>query len=441
MSVPRGETMLNRFVSVLLLFFVAGAAGAQFSEYTTPGGPDGRPADRKGQLAKETESARYHLGPLRIAPTISLQNVAYVKNLLGTGVAETPNDFTATVSGGFRAYLPASSRATFTAYVLPEYVWWQKETDRRRLDGLYGVGFDGFWNRLTLRLQVESDATQEVLSAEVPRLTNARTDQIGGTVELRLTGAVSAFVTGKVDTLQSLTDAEDPVSLLLAQLDHDERVARAGFHWRPTDDWLIGVGAEYSEVTFTDHQPGAVNRSNSGTAPVLEVSRENGRLYFHADVAQRSLTANQGATFAKYDKTTGNITVSYAFTPELELFVYANRNLEYSLESNYSYFDDLRHGASLHVKLGQRTAASIFGETGSLGYTGLTPGTPDRRDDLVAYGGAVTLNVAHGVAVSLVGSSTRFTSNLPGLGRSLNAVGLSVTLVAGQANSVVGPSS
>lgn len=432
--------MLNRFLSVLLLFFVAGAAEAQLSEYTTPGGPEGRPADRKGQLAKETESARYHLGPLRLAPTLELKDVAYVRNLLGSAVAETPSDVTATVSGGFRAYLPTSSRATFTAYVLPEYVWWQKESDRRRLDGLYGVGFDGFWNRLTLRFQAGSDASQQILSAEVPRLTSARSNQVGGSVEMLLTGAVSAFVTGKIDTLQSLDDASDPAAPLLAQLNRDERVVRAGFHWRPSDDWLIGVGAEYSDVNFTDHLPGAINPSNSGTAPVLELTRD-GRLYFHADVAQRSLTANPGATFARYDKTTGNITVSYAFTPEFELFLYANRNLEYSLESQYSYFDDLRHGASLHVKLGRRTAASVFGETGSLGYTALAPGTPDRRDDLVAYGGAFTLSVTRGVAVSLVGSSTRFTSDLPGLGRSLNTVGITVTLVAGQANSVVGPAS
>ncbi len=433
--------MLNRFVSVLLLFFVAGAAGAQLSEYTTPGGPEGRPADRKGQLAKETEAARYHLGPLRLAPTLGIQDVAYVRNLLGSGVADTPSDFTATVSGGFRAYLPTSSRATFTAYVLPEYVWWQKETARRRLDGLYGVGFDGFWNRLTLRLQVGSDASQQVLSAEVPTLTSSRTNNAGGTAELRLTGAIYAYVTGKVDSVLTLTDPDNPTSLLLAQLDRDDHVARAGFHWRPTDDWLIGAGAEYTDVNFTDRLPGAINPSNSGVAPVLEVARDHGRLYFQADLAKRSLTANPGATFVKYDKITGHATLSYAFTPNFELFLYANRNLEYSIESGYSYFDDLRHGLSLHIKLGQRTSANLFGETGSLSYTGITAGAPSRTDDLVAYGGALTLNVTRGTAISLVGSSTRFTSNLPGLGRSLNTLGLTVTLVAGQANSVVGPSS
>ena len=431
--------MLNRFVSVLLLLFVAGAAEAQFAEYTTPGGPEGRPADRKGALAKEAESARYHLGPVRIAPTIALRDVAYVKNLLGTGAAATPSDFTATVSGGFRAYLPTSSRAFFTAYVLPEYVWWQKEADRRRLDGLYGVGFDGFWNRLTLRLQVGSDASQQVLSAEVPTLTSARTNQAGGTAELRLTGAVYAFVTAKVDSVQTLADTNDPTSLLLTQLDRDDHVARAGFHWRPTDDWLIGVGAEYTDTDFTDRLPGAINPSNSGVAPVLEVTRDHGRLFFQADLAQRSLTANPGASFVKYDKTTGHITLSYAFTPDFELFLYANRNLEYSIEAPYSYFDDLRHGLSLHMKLGRRTSANVFGETGTLGYTAAVPGTPSRTDDLVAYGGALTLDVTRGAAISLVGSSTRFTSDLPGLGRSLNSVGITVTLVAGQAGSVVGP--
>jgi hypothetical protein len=157
------------------------------------------------------------------------------------------------------------------------------------------------------------------------------------------------------------------------------------------------------------------------------------------DVAQRSLTATQGAAFARYDRTTGHITVSYAFTPDVELFVYANRNLEYSVEPDYSYFDDLRHGVSLHMRLGRRSFLNVFGETGSLGYTAIATGIPSRTDDLVAYGGSLTFDIVPGVAVGLAGSSTRFTSNLPGLGRSLNTVGLTVTLVAGQANSVVGP--
>ncbi len=434
--------LLIRLVSggvLFLAFFAANAAFAQFDQYTSPGGPAGRPVDRKGELTKEAEAARLRLGELRVAPTLALKDVAYVKNLLGAAGSSMPSDLTATVGGGFRAYLPSSSRAMWTAYALPEYVWWQKETDRRRFDGLYGAGFDGFWNRLTLRLTGGSDASQQILTSEVPVLTSARVDHGGATAELRLTGAIYGFVSGNVTRTTSLVNPRDPVTALLAQLDRDERVERAGFRWRPTSDWTIGLAAERSDVDFTDHQPGAIDRSNSGTAPVLELTREHGRLYVQADVAQRSLSAKQGAAFARYDKTTGHVTVSYEITHQVEVFAYLNRNLAYALEPDYSYFDDLRHGASLHVKLGGRTRASVFGETGTLGYTAVVPGAPRRSDDLLSYGGALSLDISRGAVISLIGSSTRFTSNLPGEARSLNTLGLTVTLAAGQASSVVGP--
>jgi hypothetical protein len=431
--------LLTRFVSGVLLFLVAVSAGAQFTQYTAPGGPEGRADDRKGQLAKETASARLRLGPLRVAPEIALKNVEYVKNLLGSGLSSAPSDFTATVSGGFRAYLPTGPDVTWTGFALPEYVWWQKQTESRRLNGLYGVGLDGFWNRLTVQAKAASAAQQQVLTAEVPRLTSARTEQVEASADLRLTGATSAFVSGSLVRQRALgSPAKDPLVGLLAELDRDEKVERAELRWRP-GTWLVGVGAEHSDVSFVNRQPGAVDRSNSGTAPVLEVSRHHGRLYFDLDLAQRSLTAKQGAEFVKFDKTTGHITVSYEITRTVELFGYANRNLVYSLEPGYSYFDDLRHGASLHVRLGRRTMASIFGETGTLGYTTFVPGTSPRSDDLTAYGGAIAFNLLRGAVLGLQGSRTHFASNLPGAGRTLTVLGFTVTLAAGQPPGAVTP--
>jgi hypothetical protein len=421
--------LLTRSVSALLLFLLAGRAGAQFSQYTAPGGPEGRPADRKGELAKEVQEARFRLGPVRVEPTAGLRDVSYVKNLVASSAVTQPTDFTATAGAGLRVYLPTGPQVTWTAYALPEYVWWQKETARRRLNGLYGAGFNGFWNRLTVLASAGSDARQQVLTAEVPSLTNARTDHGQVTVELRLSGPFSTFVTGSVERQKSLTDrARDPLAALLAPLDHEDRVERAGLRWRPGGGWAVGIGAEHSDVSFTHHGPGAIDRANSGTAPVLEVTHDHGRLYFEADLAQRFLRGKQGSTFVKFDKTTGHATAALELTRAVEVFVYANRNLVYSVLTNYSYFDDLRHGASLHFKLGRRTVANVFGETGTLHYTVLVPGAPRRSDDLTAYGGGVSFALLRRVTLGLQGSRTRFTSTLPGAGRSLTTLGLGLTL-------------
>jgi hypothetical protein len=430
-----GETMrrLSRTLSGFLLLLVAGPAWAwaQFTQYTTPGGPEGRPADRKAQLEEAAAKARLRLGALRIAPEIELKDVAYVKNLLGSAGAATPSDFTATAGGGFRAYLHTGPRVIWSGYVLPQYVWWQKETGLRRLNGLYGAEVDGFWNRLTLRLGAASEAAQQILTAEVPRLTSARSEQLEGTIELRLTGATGVFVTASLNRIRVLANQHlDPLGAALAGLDRDEQVQRAGLRWRP-GNWSIGLGVEHSDVNFVNHVAGAVDSSNSGTAPVLEVARARGRLSIQADVAQRSLTAKQGATFAKFDKTTGNVAVSYELTRSLEVFAYASSNLVYSLQPDYSYFDDVRHGASLHLRLAHNVGASVYGETGSLSYTAHVHNAPRRRDDLASYGGALTWNV-RSVGIGLQGSRTRFGSNISGAGRTVTTLGLTVKFAAGR---------
>jgi hypothetical protein len=422
--------VLIRSAGLLLCcgFLVAGNAEAQFDQYTTPGGPEGRPVDRKAQLAKEVASARLRLGAVRVAPSFALKDAQYVKNLLGAAGSTVPNDFTATVSAGARAYLPTGPQVTWTAYALPEYVWWQRETGRRRFNGLYGLGLFGFWNRLTVAATAGSEAQQQVITPEVLRLASARSDQVKASVELRLSGAVSTFISGNLERRHSLAKlAEDPQALLLQQLDREERVARAGLRWRPPGGWMVGLGAERSDVDFS-HRRGAIDRSNFGTAPVLELSRDRGRLFFQADVAQRSLSAKQGASFAHFAKTTGHAAISLEIAHGAEIFVYANRNLVYSLLPAYSYLDDLRHGAALHLRLGRRTAANVFGETGSEGYTALAPGTPRRRDDLTSFGGAISFGLVRSAALRLQGARTRFTSNQAGGSRSLTTLGLTVTL-------------
>jgi hypothetical protein len=426
-------------VSSALLLLVAVSAEAQFTQYTTPGGPDGRPVDRKAELAKQVASARFRLGAVRVAPEISLKDVEYVKSVVGAAVGTTPSDFTATASGGLRAYLPTGTSVTWTGYALPEYVWWQKESGRRQFGGLYGVGVDAFMNRLTLSAKAASAAQQQVLSAEVPTLVSGRTDRVEAGADLRLTGAISVFVSGQLQRQRARGNAvTDPVEPLFAELDRDESVERAELRWRP-GSWLLGLGAEHSDVKFADRQPGSVDRSNSGTAPVLELSRQHGRLALDVDLAQRSLTAKRGSAFVKFDKTTGHAAVSYQIDRPLELFVYANRNLVYSVDPGYSYYDDLRHGASLHVALGNRARLAVFGETGRLGYTAFLAGIPERHDDLVAFGGSFSFDLLRSATLGIQGSRTRYNSNIPGAGRTLTLVGFTATLAGGRPLGVVGP--
>ncbi|HEY4576151.1 MAG TPA: hypothetical protein VIJ26_19370, partial [Thermoanaerobaculia bacterium] len=174
---------------ILCLVALSGArpAGAQsLFQYTPPGGPEERPESRRQELEHQIENARYHLGSVHVAPWATLRDVAYVHSLFAAGGARQPNDVTATVGAGFRAYLRDGPKATWIGQVLPEYVWWQKQTERRQLNGRYLLGFAGYFNHLTLEVQGGRQQQQQLVTPEVPVPVSARNDGGELLAELRL---------------------------------------------------------------------------------------------------------------------------------------------------------------------------------------------------------------------------------------------------------------
>lgn len=425
---------LRAFLTGLLCLSVSGAAWAQFDQYTTPGGPEGRPEDARGRLAREVADARYHLGALRIAPWLGWKDVAYVKSLVGnTGAGRpAPADLTATVGAGLRLYLPVSSKITWTAYALPEYVWWRKLTDRRRLDERFGAGFHAFGTRLTVEVTADRDEQQRILTPEVPRLVNSREDHGAATVELGLTHRFGLYASGTASRQESLLDARDPDLLLFQILDHREQVIRGGVRWRPVTGVVLGAGAERSKTDFLDRRPGEPDPSNSGTAPFVEALYDHDRIFAHLDLAARSLTAAQGSDFTRYHRVTGQASVAYKTGAGPELFLYGHRNLVYSIDPLFPYLEEQRLGLSLHVRLGHRARGSVYGEAGTDGFAAsrLAPaGTADRRDDVTSFGGTLSVDLGRTASLTLTGVRSRFRSNLPGDDRTFTSLGVTVALV------------
>jgi hypothetical protein len=410
------------------LVLTANPAGAQFLvQYTPPGGPQERPESRRELLEREIAAARYRLGPVRVAPWAAVRDLAYVRSLFTTG-ERLPSDFTATVGAGFRAYLRNSSKATWTAQVLPEYVWWQKQSQRRQLNGRYLLGLSGYFNHLTVEVQAGRQQQQQIVTPEVPVPVSSRTD--GGEIlaELRLSRSLSLFSVASFNRQNNLvTDVSDPLTGELRLLDRDERTERLGVRWRPERRWSVGLAGEHSAADFT-HQ-GAFDRSNSGTAPVAEVRFRGNHLGFEAEAADRSLTARRGAALVPFHGVTGNaaLDVGGART-RATATLYSSRNLVYSLSPLYSYLVDERLGAALTVGFGQRTHGRVFVEGGRNDYTAFSAAAPRRREDVSSFGGSLNIELRRSLRLGIEGVRSRYDANLSGESRSYTSVGATVTL-------------
>jgi len=420
-----GTRSLFRICStVCCIVLCAGAAEAQFEQYTPPGGPQARPESREARLKQEIAEARYHLGPVRIAPQAGIRDVAYVRNLFGSAAAES--DLTATAFAGARAFLSTGSHVTWIANVQPQYVWWSRRADARRLNTSYGIEEVGLFNRLFLGFAASRDESQRLITPEVPQLFNFRTDVLQANAEVKLTGAIYAFAAVRETAQKNLVKPSVvPLGLDLSRLDRTELVTREGVRWRPSPGWTLGLGAEQSRTDF-DHKAG--DNSNSGTAPVAEMIIDRHYVSFQLDAAARSLRAQSGSRFVSFDGLTGSASASYRPRRGLEFWIYGNRSLVYSLTTQYPYLDDRRTGVAVWVGAGDVVSSRFFVEAGTDDYIRLSPETAQRSDQVRSYGAVLRLAAVKQVIVAFQAIRSQYVSNLAFNSRSYTSGGVTVTL-------------
>lgn len=414
-----------------IVFAVAGLwprpARAQFSLYTEPGSLAGKPEDRRTELERAVEEARWTLGPLRLHPWIGLRNVAYVDNVFSSSAGTEESDITASAGLGLRAYVPLGEKAMLTLHALPEYVWWADLKERRRLDGRYGAGLFGFFNRLTLELTGDTAETQQIVTPEFLQYTHARENTAELRVVLEAYRSLFVFAGAAARQYAHLLDEEPlPGVPQLQDLDRDEEVLRGGLRLRLGDRFQLGAGVEDSEVTFGDP---TADLSNAGTSPIAELLYEGTAVYGLVSVASRDLEP-EGPTsqFVPFDDVTGTAQLLFNAEGRVPVAFYGSRNLVYSLSAQHAYFLDELVGVSLGFRLHRKIGLRAYAEDGEHAYTPLAGQNLERLDDVSTLGANLTFELGWGTALSLQASDTEYDSNLDGFDRKVAAIGLTFDL-------------
>lgn len=402
-----------------------GPALAQFDEYTEPGGPSTPPVERKEQLEHAIEDAPWRLGVVRVRPWFGISDVRYVDNAFNTPTGEEISDLTGTVGAGLRAYLRTGPKAIWAAHVLPEYVAWQELEERRSVNGRYGLGFFGFFNRLTVEALGERDQEQRLSSPEVPEPVHQRSERARLALEVEVTGAISIFTAGELKRLHTVV--ETPEEAPLDRLDREATYLRGGLRWRLPRGWSLGVGAESSAVEFETADP-RFDRSNSGTSPLVELRLNGEDRYLRLEAALRTLDPEPGSTFVPFEEPTGGLELGLGIDGRLATWIYGRRSLLYSLEESWGYALDDRAGVSTRLRLGSRSGLLAFAETGRMDFVAATPGAPRRRDAMQAVGAAFEIGLVRSLSLMLQVRRLDFDSNLPGLDRAVTSFGGSFNL-------------
>jgi hypothetical protein len=412
------RSSLRILVAVLPLLAAAPAA-AQFSQYISPGTLLGHETSKQPQIEKAVDEARWHLGPLRLAPWVGLRDAAWVTNVFAGSGGQKKPDFTVTVGAGLQGFLPMGPKTYLTIDALPEYVYWQKESERRRLDGQYGLGLYGFFNRLTASAEVNRVEEQTIVSSEFQQRIHTGQESLQGALDLQITSLISLFTSarrGRTLHLLSSAEREDPRIPPFEQLDREESLIRAGVELRPTQRLSVAVGAERSIADFL-HATG--DRSNSGTSPLLEMSWAQKHIQAQASVVFRSLKARGGSSFTPFDGVSGQAQVMVTPRWRFSYALYGSRNLSYSLEGSSPWFKDDRYGVAVISRFGRNAVLTVFGEDGTHDYASGSGVGPPRTDDFSAYGTNLRLTLRRQTDLSMGLVHTDLNSAIPGLDESL----------------------
>lgn len=422
----------TRLLTALALLAAAPAA-AQLSQYTAPGSLLQRPTSTREQMERALENARWRLGALRLSPWYAIRDAAYVSDVFAgsrTGQAGEESDFTITLGAGFQGFIPFGSKTFLTLDAMPQYVWWQEQEERRRLNGFYGVGLFGLFNRLTAETTVRRVEEQGILTPEFEQRVHSRQDRVAGALELEILPSLFAFASAEAFEMDALEEdlGDDPRLPPFQQLDRQERVLRGGLEYRSGDRLQLAVGVERAEVEFDVEEAGR-DRSSSGTSPVLEASYRGPRIQLEGSLSRRSLEPEPGSELVPVEETTGQVRASWTPRWRLSYNLYGSRGFDYSLDEGYSHFTTDRLGFAIGSRVGRTSAVNLFAETGVYDYaaSGLVP---PREDDFTAYGTSVQLQLRETIQLNLGVMRTELDSDLPGLDRSLTVFQTSVEVSA-----------
>lgn len=416
-----GRRMLGLGFAIAGLALLPGQARGQiFSDAA----PKVRTLPLREQVEAEGRDARYHLGPIRLSPYLSLKDAGWNNNVFGTET-DRVSDFMVTVAPGSKLQLPLGGKGFLRATGEADYFYWDKLTDRRGWGGLADGELLGLFNRVTASVGGNYTDTIQQYSSESTDVARQRQQSGRGRLEIEFLKRLSVF--GGYDVLQTRLDDsgfnESGISQAF-QLDRTEYGARAGLRYRLDSTLAIGLMGLWSAARFV-HQ--AEDKDNDAVGAQLTVRYDRERFYVDLSGGYQEATALYSPSFfPEYKTGTYSYFASYFVTRTFELQAFGSRRPQYSFFLDNPYFFETRNGLGLNMTVGRKITMGGSASVGSNAYPVEVYSGAElvaRRDDVRSLSGTVGFIVDQTLTLGVTLRQDRYTSNLPGADRTIGTLG------------------
>lgn len=359
--------------------------------------------------------ARFRLGPLRLLPYFTLENVGWTNNVFST--SEGPvDDYTATVTAGTRLIVPFGRKVFLRGTVAPSYDWYYETEDLRSFGGTYSGEVLGLFNRVTVGAGGGYDEGISTVSSEVGRDVFNTTSTAFAKAEIGLFERLSLF--GGAETAKSRVDdafAPTPGLEVASNLDRTETAFRAGVRYAFSSTLSLGVMGEEVQTRFVEH-PELQDNDVRGALFVVRYDRD--RFYLEGAFGVREgKPANPNEYYPEFRTGTYGYFASWFVLRPLELQARGWRRPYASLFVDNPYYFETANGLGLRYALGRRVTLHAEGSLGSNRYVNpvivtSTGEVVTRVDDLTRWGAGFELTLSKAVRVGLGVSEERWDSNI-----------------------------
>jgi hypothetical protein len=202
------------------------------------------------QTADPRESARTHLGPVYITPSLAIDELGLDTNVFNN--ATELSDFTFTVLPGAQLAVPFGSRGVVTASTFAEFIYYNRYSSERSVNPDIKLRGEFSFNRVTLFLSPSYINSRGRPSLEIDaRLRHSSTDVSGGGI-VRMSQRLSIEAGGGVSRLSYDEGSIFDTVSLRETLNRRTQSSWLAIHHEITPLTTASVRATYSIENFDD---------------------------------------------------------------------------------------------------------------------------------------------------------------------------------------------
>ena len=413
-----GSVRWRSSVGTFFVFSFLLSSTALFAQLADDQVPRERITPVRESIKTEIEDSRWHLGPIYLLPRFSISNFGYNNNVLARE-DEQIGDYTATVQGGVRYVVPFGRKIFLRGDLVPQYTWYRKLTEQRSHGGDYVASLYGLFNRMSVEISGGPRRYSAPLNSEDPRPVTTKVTYGASKLEVDVLSRVALFGSVVSEDWRYDDHVEDEAA---SRLGRDDAALRGGVRlkFRP----FFNVSAAYEETTSDFKED--PQRDNQSKAVIAGLFYDRPRAFMNLTVGRRQFEPRNGSQFPKFSALTGSYYFTRMLARPLAFDLYGDRRAVNTLFVGAPYYIDTRTGAGFRVQAGRRLLFRAFGELGTNRYStsvlGGNNNQPRRSDDVRGVGGGVAVQLYRKMTLNILASDTRYSSNLPGLDKSIFAV-------------------